>query len=349
MGVRRGVTHQVSIIGTGKGIQLDPVAQENRDGTLTLLEMIERWQIWGDETIKDNAGNTVNYDGIVNQVTDGTPANIIDWKGAAPDLDMFEDIAYRLAQDTKLLNFAAVKAFMHGKVLTGLSAQKRDIERRTLTGTQVAKLIPGEPLAGMTTNFGYIPFIHSVFMDAVEGNLSLAVADSGAPAAPGGLSGAAGGSGSPGLPEATYSYAASAVSDNGESVPVDIGADVVVANPNNKVTLTVTRSTNATFYRVYRYDTPGGTAYYIGLVVQPAAGNATFVDANSWHPDTSIAIIGNFVPSDIACAQLAPLLKFPLAMTSTTMEFLLLLYHTLVVKAHQRFIVVKNIGAYTPV
>jgi hypothetical protein len=41
---------------------------------------------------------------------------------------------------------------------------------------------------------------------------------------------------------------------------------------------------------------------------------------------------------------MSPLLKMPLAPVSTTFEYLLLLYHTLVLKAPERQFVFKNVG-----
>ena len=48
--------------------------------------------------------------------------------------------------------------------------------------------------------------------------------------------------------------------------------------------------------------------------------------------------------ADLCIAQMSPLLKMPLAPTSTTFEYLLLLYHTLVLKAPERQFIFKNVG-----
>lgn len=346
LGVKRGITHQLTMVGQAGGIQVDPVAEENRNGTLALLESVDRGILWSDSLVLDAyGGNTINYDGLIKQVTTGASTHVIDWAGNPPDFDMFEDIAYKLFQETYLANFGAVRCFMHGSVLASLSAQLRQMERRYLTAAAPKPLAPGEPLSGVQTNFGWLPFTPHVFMDAVPGGQPCATADTGAPAAPATCTGAATDDGTPGLPAGTYYYKASAVNAYGESLPV--ASSGVAATEGQKITLTIAYVAAATFYRVYR-KAANGTFYYIGKVVQTSGGSASFVDQNEWQPNTGMMVIGNFVPDNIAVAQLAPLVKFPLAVVSTTIEFLLLLYHTLVVKAPERFFIVKNIGPYVP-
>jgi hypothetical protein len=62
-------------------------------------------------------------------------------------------------------------------------------------------------------------------------------------------------------------------------------------------------------------------------------------------PNTNIAPLICRNPADLCIAQMSPLLKMPLAPVSTTFEYLLLLYHTLVLKAPERQIIFKNVGA----
>ena len=64
-------------------------------------------------------------------------------------------------------------------------------------------------------------------------------------------------------------------------------------------------------------------------------------------PDTNLAPLLCRNPADLVVAQMSPLLKMPLAPVSTTFEYLLLLYHTLVVKAPERQIIFKNVGLLT--
>ena len=118
--------------------------------------------------------------------------------------------------------------------------------------------------------------------------------------------------------------------------------------------------------RIYRCDTASGVAapsladprwQYVGYVPVPSsmvAGGVIFIDRNGTpelfnniRPGTNIAPLLNRNAADLCIAQMSPLLKMPLAPTSTTFEYLLLLYHTLVLKAEERQFIFKNVGALT--
>lgn len=171
-----------------------------------------------------------------------------------------------------------------------------------------------------------------------------------------------------------FHYAISSVSDVGESLAAYGGAVEIYAN--QEVVLDITRVTGdnrATAYRVYRVKnaTPQATVQgmsssaksaflarpdwrFVGYVADTGDTNTTvqFIDRNgtaelhnNFMPDTNIAPLVCRNPADLVVAQMSPLLKMPLAPVSTTFEYLLLLYHTLVLKAPERQIIFKNVGA----
>jgi len=83
----------------------------------------------------------------------------------------------------------------------------------------------------------------------------------------------------------------------------------------------------------------------------PSETYVTFVDRNgtselynNFMPSTNIAPLICRNSADLCIAQMSPLLKMPLAPVSTTFEYLLLLYHTLVLKAPERQFIFKNVG-----
>lgn len=83
----------------------------------------------------------------------------------------------------------------------------------------------------------------------------------------------------------------------------------------------------------------------------PSNTYVTFVDRNgtselynNFMPSTNIAPLICRNSADLCIAQMSPLLKMPLAPVSTTFEYLLLLYHTLVLKAPERQFIFKNVG-----
>jgi hypothetical protein len=263
-----------------------------------------------------------------------------------------------------------------------ISGPGTTVDRADLTTSARNNLIAGLSVVGQATAFGVIPFEWSIFTEPVEGGLPLNLlqgADPGSPAAPttvsvtaaphattGGLSNFKTGNSD----GDTFHYAVSSVSDVGESIAKYGGSDGVAVG--DKVTVVITRETSprATAYRVYRLKsdkvigTDGVTAEnimtdpnwrFVGYVADPFGDSATtvsFVDTNgtsdrynNFMPNTNIAPLICRNPADLVVAQMSPLLKMPLAPISTTFEYLLLLYHTLVLKAPERQIIFKNVGA----
>ncbi|MHB1418291.1 MAG: hypothetical protein ACYCX4_01700 [Bacillota bacterium] len=351
MGVRGGVTHQMTLTGQLGGSQVDPVAEENRNRTLELLEKVERQIVWGDERIKDAGANTVLYDGIIRQLEQQKADNVIDLKGKYLDFSNLDEAALKLVEEGKMLNFANLRAFMKPTVLTDLGRLKYETERKAL-GSSNVDYITGVPLKGHDTQFGPIPFEPSILLEEVEGSKPLATADDQSPAAPGAVAGVAGAVGGgetskfEATDAATYYYFAAAFNESGESLTTaSAGVAVVVGQ---KVTVTINRVNGAVGYRVYRAIVNDATkSGFIGKVAQPDAGNATFTDLNEWRPGTGICTIVERSSENLVIAQMTPLIKFPLAVVSTTIEWLYLLYHVLVVKAPERQIVFKNIGRLT--
>lgn len=347
MGVKRGYTHQLQVTGQMGGTFIDPIAAENSGGTRQLLEMIERWLIWGQANILDKNGNTVNYDGIYQQLK-ARPKSIIDKKGEPLDFGDLEMIGFKMNTDGKLLDFSNLMTVWHPKVLSDLGALKLEAERVSLgSAAPPAGYRPGVRLNGYATQFGDIPLDSSIVLDQVENNEPLATAQSGAASRPASVSGAASADAASKMAAGTYYYFVASTNDSGES-DTRASAGVVIAS-GEKAVLTIDRVTEATGYRVYRGTVNDATkAGWIGWIPQPGSGNATFNDLNEIRPKTWMGLILNLSSEDIALAQMAPLVKYPLAQIDTTIPFLLMLYHALAVKALERAIMVINIGDRIP-
>lgn len=343
LGERGGLTHQLSVAGDAGGTQLSPVAEENRNTTIRLMAKVERAVIRGRETIKDEDGNVVNYDGIIPQMEADAAAHVVDMKGQPMDFTTLDELGYNLFHEGKLLDFGKIRGFQTGTVLSDLGNLLLEKERTTLTGSGKAPLVPGTPFKGYESQFGFIPFEPSQFLDEVEGDKPLAEADDGAPPKPATCAGVAATQAGATIPTGTFYYFASAINSSGESLAEDSAG--VAVTLGEKVTVTIARVNTATAYRLYRgTQADGSDAGWIATVPQPDSGDASHVDTNQQIPNTGTAIWFHADTADIAIAQLAPLIKWPLAITSTTVEFLLLLYHTLVIKAHERVWVFKNVG-----
>jgi hypothetical protein len=347
LGVRGGYTHQLQVTGEMGGMFVDPVAEENRNRTMEFMEQVERASIFADKNIQDEAGNEVMYDGFMNQVAAGPSYCVIDMQGKPMDFNVLEQITENLVTKGRLLDLSDFKTFFTPFVLTDLARLKLDAERVQLTAGQRAQLAgysPGTPLDGFRTQHGYLAFDESIFLEEVQDSIPNAVADPSAPAKPADADITLGHTGSDGnIPAATYYYSVASMNDKGESDIRTKGTGVAVA-AHEHATVTVTNGTGVTAYRFYRgLKSDGSDASYVGTVAV-GSGTTVFTDTNQRMPGTGFMIGMNLNPRDIAIAQMAPLIKFPLAVVSTTIEFLLLLYHVLVVKAAERMVVVKNIG-----
>ena len=171
-----------------------------------------------------------------------------------------------------------------------------------------------------------------------------------------------------GSTDVAYWYRISSVNDVGESAasyesthavsPTGSTQEVRIRFPR----VTGSGLTQARAYRVYRAEVVIGTAIpaatsplwqYVGYVPDSNGGNPyqEFVDRNgasslynNIRPGTNIAPLLCRNSADLCVAQMSPLLKMPLAPVSTTFEYLLLLYHTLVLKAPERQFIFKNVG-----
>lgn len=83
----------------------------------------------------------------------------------------------------------------------------------------------------------------------------------------------------------------------------------------------------------------------------PVSDYVLFVDRNgtpelynNFYGGATIAPLICRNSADLCIAQMSPLLKMPLAPVNTTFEYLLLLYHTLVLKSPERQFIFKNVG-----
>lgn len=393
LGTKGGVTHPVVLTNILGGMSMDPVAEDQLGRTMDFMQRVERATLYGDEDIRDNSGTDTNYDGLLKQLTNQRPKNVIDLAGKPLNLDTIADAATKLVTEGKLLSFQDLTLFMSpqniqdmGKlrwqtVISGsnVSGAGTTVDRAELTTSARQNLIAGLSVVGQATSFGVIPFEWSIFTEPVEGGLPLNLvgnaADSGAPAAPVALvtarmtvaasaNSTATSNFSAGAK--TYWYAVSSVNDVGESLATVATNSVSIGTAaNEQCTIEITRVTGtglsqARAYRVYRVQKTSGTPTatdagwrFVGYVADPGTGTyATFIDRNgtpelynNFMPNTNVAPLICRNPADLVVAQMSPLLKMPLAPVNTTFEYLLLLYHTLVLKAPERQIIFKNVGA----
>lgn len=355
LGVKRGITHQALTTGLLGGFQVSPTEEEERSGTLDLLGICERWLIHGDADIKAVGGGTVNYDGILQLLLDYQAAgridsrNIIDKAGQPLTFDDIEHATVTTFKLGKLASTANQALFLDPNVSSGLSMQKLPAERAVLAteGIPTGRYVSGVPLGGFKTGRGVVPFKESLFMDEVEYNdpiLDASDTEPTAPASPTCTTAAATDTGA--TWSGTFYYWVASINDGGESVAVVDSDGAQAVTEGQKCTITIPHVTGAHGFRIYRGELDDGSdAKLIGHVAATGASVA-FVDQNKKIPGTTDALLLYNAQDTMVIAQMAPLIKFPLGIVSTTIEFLLLLYHVLVLKAPERVVWWRNVGSY---
>lgn len=354
MGVRGGVTHQLSVAGQMGGYQLDPVEEEHHNRTMELLEKIERHIFFGDSTILDGNGNTVLYDGLLNQLATSSvgATHVIDKQGAPMRFEDFEESAYTLIQEGFVPDVNNFGVFMSPFVLSDLSKSYLSLQRK-LIGANPGENVPGMRMAGYDTNYGRFGFDYSVMLEPVRNGAFVTTAEPGSPAAPTTVTTVAATDAASNLAySTTYYYRVAAFNAKGESLSTAAVGVATAASPTrNHITVSwaapaptgdpLTTALGVHLYRGLRAD--GTDAKWVARL--PIA-TTSYVDVNQQIPGSGYVAIMSRAPEDLVIAQMTPLLRFPLAVVNTTIEFLLLLYHTLVMKVPERQIIYRNVGRY---
>ncbi len=349
-GVQRGTTVIANLAGALGGMFDNPIEEEEFDGTMQLLSSVESATVWGNSTIKDGFGNDIFYDGAYRQVKANYPKNIIDLHGKPMDFDVISQIATSYAKQY-VTTSRDIAGFMTPDTLQTLQLMKTQSERNMNLNAQDGGFAAGTPIDGYRTPIGWIPFVQDVFLKPFQGGTQpLPTADSGSPSMPSSVSAAAA---SPATGQtsnwlssdaSTVYYTVAAFNGDGESLGYTTTSGTAVS-AGDVVNVTIENVTGAWGYRIYRgLQSNGSDADWIGEVSATLTSSTVFTDDNSIMPGTDVAVFFNRDIQNMVIAQMAPLLKLPLAIQNTTIPFGLLYLHTLAIKAPERQFVVVNIG-----
>ena len=340
------VTHVASLTANAHGPAID---RETISRTRALLGSIERGLFYADSTVDPLA-----FDGYAAMIRDRSPAeNTLDLRGGTLNQDSLNDIAMRVSVAPNYGN--PTHMFLDPLVHSDLAKTFFPNGRYQVTGAPT-NLTLGSKVAGWTSPAGEVAFVPNKFIQANEGRTQAGAASAvlTAPAQPSSVAGVAGALGggetsSFGAADAgNYRYAVVAVSPNGRSAALQDGGAVTVA-AGQKVTVTITHGAGTpvpTYYEIYRTKVGGaaGDAWLIGKVARSGGATSVFTDFNQTLPDTSIAILFEMNPEVVEWKQLAPMMRWPLAITDTSIRWLQLIYGTPTLYAPRKIAMVKNIG-----
>jgi hypothetical protein len=362
IGVTRELTHVYTLVRNAHG---DVIAREIRNGTMRILEIVERSLFDGRGHYQDAAGlyngadaaildADLAWEGLDKQIRKGdTDASakakaftgygveesvIADSRGAVADEDTLEDDARIVAENFGMPNLLMLDTKTHSDLGRQFYPKERVIPMGVANGKA------GFVLQQFISSAGAFDLVSDVFLRPKRGNMP--VADG--PAAPGALT-----------PSATadaaskfdadsagdYSYRAAAISAAGEGVLSAASAPQAVAS-GERAEIIIPATVGALAYAVYRSPEGSTTDHeFIGFVAPAAVGGAaTFKDLNHKLPGLAQSFLLSNDAEVVRFKQLAPLMKMDLAIIATAYRWMQLLYGTPIVYAPRKCLIRQNIG-----
>lgn len=358
---RRKVSHQMTLVRTSVG---DVVAQQAKEGTMDLLKHVERELYWGHAHFVDPNGNMTgaNFDlpvnsiamsGLLQQIMKGdsdAQFRAQDFDGwGAEQLSVLSNLAGAVMQqdDVEALAVKCLENFgspdqLHAEPAV-ISAFVKAFYPMFRSAPGLADQTVGYDIAKITTTAGVIDLKPNLFLRPRQAVRPTAV-NAKAPSVAGlSIAGTAGGSGSA-LDAGSYHYAITFVNDFGESAPVMTSVAVPVT-AGQAVTIAVTGSIPAEvkYMKLYRANN-GAAASTSQFIGNYRMGISAIKDNGAKKPGLGEAFLLDLKPETMKFKQLAPISKMNLAVVTTAIEFLLVLYGSLFVFAPRFNGVMRNVG-----
>ena len=379
MGTQRSVSHVMSMVKPAHG---NVIAQETIAGTMYLLEQLERHLFTGDSTMTmtNNAAKAegLEFDGLETLIFPGSSANpfstaladhVIDLRGAPLTEDNIIDGALTISDAPAYGR--PTHLFLNPKAHSDLAKSffpkaRYDVFQKQDNG------IAGLTLGGVTTQAGVVALEPDVFIDEGANFPGIGAGATGAAVAAGGPPGlpavtAVAGAAPPGASQwatgtgdhdaGTYFWAVQAVNEFGAS-NVSIAGTTATVAAGQTVTLTITPATTienpaaARYFNIFRSKRSGLNTdlFYIGRVANGGAaapapvGTFVYEYLNQNLPQTSKGYMLQLDPSNISFAQLAPMVKIPLATIDSSIRWMQLLYGAMKLYTPRHNVLYKNIG-----
>ena len=356
-GRRRKVSHQMTLVNT---IGSDIVAQQAKEGTMSLLKTIERELYWGNAHFVNALGeqtgsesdipaDSIAMNGLLEQLLKGDKDEqqrsgdfegygnfdsiVYDLEGQAITQDDFERMSVTILENfgnpTQVhMEPAAISSFV------------RQFYPQFRSAPGLADQTVGYDVSSIQTTAGKVELKPNIFLRprTTARPKAIAKAPAGLPVISSAI-GAVGGK----LKAGDYQYVVTAVNDYGESSP-SLPSSVTVAADDSKVTLAIDTVSGAKYYKVYR-TAPGGAAKSAKFLFNVKAGaNGAVVDSGDSVPGYGEAFLLDMRPECMRFKQLMPLSKINFAVVSTALEFGLILYGALFVYTPRFNGLWRNVG-----
>jgi len=346
LGTQGSVQHNLTLIQAAHG---PVVAREVKNKTIELLARNERAMFEADSDI-----NALEYDGVDKLIrTKQNSAEfkstafagydsvgvddsvILDAKAAGLDEDFCEDACLRAVNNFGMPMDMYLATDIHSNFSRAFYAKQRT---RPGDRTAAGYLVP--EFMG-TLNFKFKP---SLFNRARRAPLASSVSGSSAPTISAHSASSSPSSNFKSADAGTYSYVASAVYADGETAPSAHAEQAVTAG--QAVSLTLTYSGSPLYFLIFR--APVGTTSgweFIGRVAPAGSGNPVVADTNARQPGSARAYLLMHDPDVLCWKQLGSLIKYDLAVTNTSYQWLQLLYGMMVLMAPRKNVIIDNLKA----
>lgn len=360
MAERRQISDVASLVGL-IGDNRQALSEETMRGTMSLMRKVERQLWYGNENLQEKG-----FDGIIKQVRDGAPNNVLDLDGSAPTPLLLQEA---LGEVYSAPNFGKpdciyVEPRQHAELIKQSVESGRHDQFRVQNGTQ--GLTFGNANLSIMSPYGAVPvkaapFLHFANRMPSSGFGNLAPDAPTFSVAPG-ENAAAAGSKFNAADAGDYIYAVIAVGDQGYSAPLI--ADGAAGNAakvsvalGDSVTFTIAASGKVRgasqaprYYRVYR-SKAGGDISSMRLIKEIAApSNAVLLvtdlndGADGQKYDCSPIIFAQHDPNVMEFVRLLDFIRRPLAETASVKPFLLMLFGSPIVKVPTKMFLLDNCG-----
>lgn len=336
VGTTRAVQHQATVVETVVVDNL--IAQEQINGTIYLLGVIERSFFDGDSSVISQ-----EWDGIMTEIEKEYAAS--PESGIVIDLEGKDITKQDLTRGSNvILNNYGIPTLMY----TDLDTMGRINE--LFYGNQFITNPDGAGVVGAvaTDRFNYLPkqtfeYEPDVFLKPNIEPLIEASSEN-APSAPTVQAATAQDAASKFKNAVNAKYIVAALNKYGESE----GSTPVTASvqAGDKVTLTITRQGGRPIagYAIYRADLATDTPKFIKRIPAQTTGNDTvFVDLNENIPGTGKAVLIFEDTTNWCFKQLIPFVKIPLAIVDASIRWMQLLYGVPILATPRKNVLFKNI------
>lgn len=362
IGVTRELTHVYTLVRNAHG---DAIAREIRNGTMRILEIVERAMFDG-HGMYSNAGlfdgadaallpeADLAWDGLDKQIRKGNADAsakakaftgyglqedvIKDMRALVLDEDALEDGARIVQENLGNANLMMLDTKSH----SDLARQFYPKERVNPMGVANGKA--GFVLQSFVASAGEFNLVSDVFIRPKRTSPAALADGPAAPTIPASSSASNANSKFAAGDAGTYSYVAAAISVAGEGPLSPQKTQAVAAGEAASIVIPAT--VGAIAYAVYRAPVGSTSGHeFIGYVAPAVVGGAaTMVDANQKLPGLAQAYLLSNESEVLRFKQLAPLMKMDLAIVATAYRWMQLLYGMPIVYAPRKNLLYMNIG-----